>query len=292
MQTETQANEVTNTEAAPPAAAAPATTNEAAPASAATSTEATSTSTDTSTTTATETDDSGTQQEQDRNEKGQYKPGAQKRIDELTFRRHQAEREAAHWKQVAESRAPAAAPKATDFASYDEYEAAMLEHRIESGVSRGLARTAQDQADKFTQEASTAAGEAYNQRAKEVTARIPDFVDVVSKAAIPISPALQEALLDSEKGPELVYHLAKNPGLAEQLNGMNVRQMDREIGRLETTISAKSAPPAPPAARTTNAPPPAKPGSPATAPVNQDPSKMSQPEYEAWRKANGAKHTR
>lgn len=286
MQTETTATEVTapaapivDVNAAP--AAAPAS---AAPADAATTV-------DTSTTTAPAADDGSTQQEQDRNEKGQYKPGAQKRIDELTFRRHQAEREAAHWKSVAESRAPAAAPKPTDFASHDEYEAAMLDHRIDDGVNRGLAKTAQAQADKFNLEANTAAGEAYNQRVVETVSRIPDFVEVVSKADIAISPALQEALRDSDKGPELVYHLAKNPGLAEQLNGMNVRQMDREIGRLESTIGAKSAPP-PPAARTTNAPPPAKPGSPATAPVNADPAKMSQSEYETWRKANGAKHTR
>lgn len=288
MLNDTQATEVTNTEAAPAAAAAT-TTTDTAQASAA-STEGTST--DTSTTTATGTDEGGKQQEQERNEQGQYKPGAQKRIDELTFRRHQAEREAAHWKAVAESRAPAAAPKPTDFASYDEYEAAALEHRIDAGVSKGLAKTAQDQADKFTQEASSAAGEAYNHRAKEAQARIPDFVEVVGKSNVPMSPALQEALLDSDKGPDLVYHLAKNPGLAEQLNAMSVRQMDREIGRLETTIGAKAATPPPPAARTTNAPPPAKPGSPATAPVNQDPSNMSQPEYEVWRKANGAKHTR
>jgi hypothetical protein len=288
MQTETTATEAT-TEAAQPAVAVT-TTTEAAPASAA-STEATST--DTSTTTAQATDDGSKQQEeQDRNDKGQYKPGAQKRIDELTFRRHQAEREAAHWKSVAESRAPAAAPKAADFASHEDYEAAMLDHRIDDGVNRGLAKTAQAQADKFNQEANTAAGEAYNQRVAETVSRIPDFVEVVSKADIAISPALQEALRDSDKGPELVYHLAKNPGEAERLNAMSVRQMDREIGRLETTIVAKPAPPAPPAARTTNAPPPVKPGSPASAPANTDPAKMTQAEYESWRKQNGARHTR
>ncbi len=97
--------------------------------------------------------------------------------------------------------------------------------------------------------------------------------------------------MDSEKGPELVYHLAKNPAEAERLNAMSVRQMDREIGRLETTLGAK-APPAPPAARTTNAPPPVKPGSPASSPANTDPSKMTQPEYEAWRKGQGATYIR
>lgn len=250
------------------------------------------TTVDTSTTTAPAGDEGSTQQEeQDRNDKGQYKSGVQKRIDDLTYRRNAAEREAAHWKSVAESRQAPAAPKLADFDSHEDYGAAMLDHRIEAGVNNGLARTAEQQAQKFSKEAQDAAGEAYNQRVNEAVARMPDFVDVVSKADIAISPALQEALRDSEKGPDLVYHLAKNPGEAERLNAMSVRQMDREIGRLESTIGAKPAPP-PPAARTTNAPPPVKPGSPASAPANTDPGKMTQAEYESWRKANGAKHTR
>lgn len=268
---------------AAPIVDATATTTEAAPASA-TTTEATSTDT-----TTTATDDGSTQQEPERDEKGQFSSKVQKRIDDLTYRRNAAEREAQHWKQVAESRAPAAAPKASDFATDDEYNDAVLEHRIDSRVNDGLARTAAAQADKFSHEASTAAGEAYNQRVAEVVSRLPDFVEVVSKADIAISPALQEALRDSDKGPDLVYHLAKNPGLAEQLNAMSVRQMDREIGRLESTIGTKAAP-TPPAARTTNAPPPVKPGSPAAGPANTDPAKMSQGEFEQYMRASGSKY--
>lgn len=247
--------------------------------------------TDATNTTAPEGDEGSKQQdEQPRDDKGQYKSGIQKRIDDLTFRRNQAEREAAHWKQQALARADAApVPRPGDFDSDADYEQAMLDHRIESGINRGLAKTAEQQSQKFSQEASTAAGEAYNQRVAETVSRIPDFVDVVSKSDIAISPALQEALRDSEKGPDLVYHLAKNPAEAERLNAMSVRQMDREIGRLELTIGAAPKP-APPAARITSAPPPVKPGSPASAPANTDPSRMSQPEFESWMRANKSKY--
>lgn len=281
MLTETTAAEVTTQTAQVEAAE-----GVAAPAAAATET------TDTSTTTEQANDEGSKQQEdQDRNDKGQYRSGVQKRIDDLTFRRNQAEREAAHWKGVAESRQAAAAPKPSDFATDADYDAAMLDHRIESGIDRGLAKTAQAQADKFSKEATTAAGEAYNQRVTETVSRIPDFVEVVSKADIAISPALQEALRDSDKGPDLVYHLAKNPSEAERLNSMSVRQMDREIGRLELTIGTKAAPP-PPAARTTTAPPPVKPGSQASAPANTDPAHMNMSEFEAWAKASGSKYIR
>lgn len=283
MQTETPATETT-TETAQTVDTAAASTEAPASATAATATEG-----DTSTTTETE-GDSGTQQEQDRNERGQFKSGVQKRIDDLTFRRNQAEREAAHWRAVAESRAPAAAPKLADFDSHDEYDQAMLEHRIDDGVSRGLAKTAEQQAEKFSTEAQQAAKEVYNQRVSAAVTAIPDFVDVVSKTTAKISPALEEALLDSDRGPELVYHLAKNPAEADRLNAMNDRQMNREIGRLEAAMS--TAKPAPPAARTTSAPAPIKPGSPASAPANTDPNKMDQAAFEAWAKSNGSKYIR
>lgn len=287
MQTETTATAAT-TETAQTVDTTAATTT--APASA----EAGTTATDegTSTTTGTE-GDSGTQQEteQERNDKGQFKSGAQKRIDALVYQRHQAEREAAYWKQQAQATQTAAAPKLADFDSHDEFDQAMLQHRIDEGVNRGLTKTAEQQATKFVQEAQSAAAEAYNQRATEIVTRIPDFVEVVSKSSVPMSPALHEALMDSEKGPDLVYHLAKNPAEAERLNNMSVRQMDREIGRLESTFGLATKPP-PPAARTTSAPAPIKPGSQASAPANTDPNKMDQAQFEAWAKANGSRYIR
>lgn len=238
-------------------------------------------------------DDSGTQQEPERKDNGQFKSGAQKRIDALVFQRHQAEREAAYWKEQAQAatRTTTPAPRPADFDNDAEYEQAMLEHRIEDGVNRGLSKTAEQHANKFQQEAQSAAAETYNQRVSETVSRIPDFVDVVSKSDAKLSPALQEALMDSEKGPDLVYHLAKNPAEVDRLNSMSVRQMDREIGRMELSIGAK-APPPPPAARTTSAPAPIKPGNQASAPANTDPNKMNQAEYEAWAKANGSRYIR
>lgn len=233
----------------------------------------------------------GDKQEQPRNEQGQFKPSVQKRIDELTFRRNQAERDASYWKAKATELQQAAAPRAADFDSDEDYDQAMRDHRVDTRVNKQLATDAEAKAKEFTEAARAAAGESYNQRVAEVKARIPDFVDVVSKANVEISPALQEALLDSDKGPDLVYHLAKNPEEATRLNAMSTRQMDREIGRLELSIGAKPAPAAPPA-RTTNAPAPATVGTAAAAPANTDPSKMSQAEFEAWARKNGSNYIR
>lgn len=286
MQTETTAIDTTST-------AAPLVDVNAPPAAAPASAPAADVTTVDTTTTAPAGDEEGTQQEQERKDNGQFKSGAQKRIDALVFQRHQAEREAAYWKEQAQSvKTATAAPKVADFDSHDEYEHAMQQHRIDEGVQRGLSKTAEQHATRFSQQAESAAAETYNQRVSEAVARIPDFVEVVSKAEMPISPALKEALMDSDRGPELVYHLAKNPAEAERLSGMNVGQMNREIGRLETTLGAKPAPTPPPAARTTSAPAPIKPGSQASAPANTDPNKMDQAQFEAWAKANGSRYIR
>jgi hypothetical protein len=289
MQTETPANEVVVVAAPADTNAAPAT---AAPASAAPAEGAADAGT-TEATTAPANDSSGTQ-EPERKDNGQYKSGVQKRIDTLVFQRQQSEREVERLHQVIADLKQPAAPKLADFDSHDEYDQAMLEHRIESGVNKGLVKSAQAQVEQLSTAAQTAAAETYNQRVADTVTRIPDFVDVVKSSTAKMSPQLHEALLDSDKGPELVYHLAKNPGEADRLNNMSVRQMDREIGRLESTFAdTKPAPaPKPPPARTTNAPPPITPGSQASAPANTDPNKMNQVEFEAWAKANGSRYIR
>lgn len=283
MQTEATSTETTEQPAAAPEAQAATT---AAPASAPADggqqpgTEAASTTA--------ASPEEGEQQEQQR---AQHRNKVQDRINELTFKRNQAEREAAHWKLIAESRQAPAAPKASEFDTDEDYQSALLDHRVRAGVNHGLAESAQDMAKKFSQESAAAVAETYNQRVIEAVQRMPDFAEVVGKSSVDISPALQGALMDSEMGPDLVYHLAKNPSEAQRLSDMSETQMYREIGRMEAAMGAKPAPAAP-AARTTSAPPPIKPGSAGAAAANTDPSKMDQKAYEAWRKSNGAKYIR
>lgn len=297
MQTENTAADTT-TETAQ-TAGTDTTTTEAAPASA-TTTEANST--DTSTTAATDDGTEGKQQEgettdpADRDEQGRFKPKIQKRIDELTHARRAAERETARWRAIAENAQKATpAPQAHEFATDEEYDAAARRHEIREAAREISAENAQEAANQHQQDVAQAVAETYNQRVQAAVARIPDFVDVVGKADIKINNDMLQALQESEHGPDLVYMLAKNPAEATRLASLSTRQLDREIGRMEAAITAKTsaAPAAPPAARTTKAPAPAGVGASAGgAPANTDPSKMTMAEYEVWRAANGSKYVR
>lgn len=228
----------------------------------------------------------------DRDEQGRFKPKLQKRIDELTRARHQAERDRDYWRQQAEARqTPTAPPNPNDYATDEDYQQAMLEHRIESGINRKMSTEAQQRADQLDQQANQVRDQTYAERMRATAARIPDFAEVVGKSNLDVSQALIDALKDSEHGPEIAYQLAKNPAEAARLSQMDMRTLDRTLGRMEADIAKTSPAPAPaPAARTTNAPAPARTGAPASAaPANNDPSKMSQPEFEAWARANGSR---
>lgn len=244
----------------------------------------------------------GTQQEKasteepPRDEQGRYKPKLQKRIDELTHARHAAEREAARWRAIAEGQKPGAAPQAHEFASDEAYEAALRRHEAKEAARETAADQAKHAADQYQQDADHAIDAAYNERVQETAARIPDFVDVVSKADIKISHDMLAALKSSSHGPDIVYELAKNPAEAQRIAGLPSAQMYMALGAMEATAAAKAtaAPNAgaatAPAARTTSAPPPAATGGQGAAPPNTDPSKMPMDEYKAWRRAQGSSY--
>lgn len=245
-------------------------------------------------------EDQGTQQDdQPRDDQGRFKPKVQKRIDELTHARRAAERERDYWRSQAESRQAAApAPQPHEFADDAQYEAAVRRHEIKQAAREEIAETAKATADRFDQDARQATAETYNQRVQEAAVRIPDFVDVVGKADIQISDTLRDALMDSDHGPDIVYKLAKDPAMADRLSQMDERALYRELGRMEAGMLNATFPPATvakaaqaaPAARTTSAPPPVKPSGASGAAPNTDPSTMTQAQFEAWARVNGAKH--
>jgi hypothetical protein len=237
--------------------------------------------------------------EADRDESGRFKSKIQKRIDELTHARHAAEREAARWRSIAEGTQKGnPAPQAHEFATDDDYEAALQQHRIDEAARKVAANQASQAAEQYQQEAAGAVDATYNERAAEAARRIPDFVDVVGKADIQITHDMLAALKASAHGPDIVYALAKDPAEAKRIAGLPAAQMFMALGAMEAKAaaaapapSAASAPAAAaPAARTTSAPPPARPAGAASAPPNTDPTNMSMDEYKAWRKGQGSKY--
>jgi len=87
-----------------------------------------------------------------------------------------------------------------------------------------------------------------------------------------------EVLEESERGPEIAYHLGQNPRLAREIARLSPLQAARELGRIEAKLAERPKAPA-----VSKAPPPA-PTLAATEPaVEKDPEKMSDKEWLEWR---------
>ena len=97
--------------------------------------------------------------------------------------------------------------------------------------------------------------------------------------------------MESDRGPELAYHFAKNPDVLVNLNGMSPTQAAREIGKLEATLPTVK-PPVVPSKKLSTTP------APASTTVTQ--GRATQPglatasmdEYMAQRKSQGARWAR
>lgn len=217
--------------------------------------------------------------EQARDEKGRFKgDGVQKRIDELTRARREAERQAEYWQGVATQTAPEAQgdkPSRDDYAEQDDYIEALTEWKAEQAVTRV-------QREQAAQSANHARQSAWEAREAQTKASIPDYDAVVPVSTVPIKPHVVEALMDADAGPSLAYHLAKNPDVAARLNAMTPTRAAIELGRIETTLTA-------PAVKVpSNAPTPITPITPQASGRTVDLSKASMEDYIAERKRQGA----
>lgn len=194
-------------------------------------------------------------------EKPKRKHWAHDRIDELTRQRREAERQADYWK--------ARATQTVDIESLN-YEDQIAERTIQ--------RTRQEQAETAKASAEQLAAEAFGYREAIARERFTDYDVVTRNPTLRITPAMAQVIHDSEAGPDLAYHLGKNPAEAAQIAGLPTHLQAAALGRLEALVTAPKAAPKLPAA-------PVRPISGMASGGDKDPSSMSMAEYIAWRKA-------
>lgn len=237
-------------------------------------------------------------QKQERDEQGRFqkKEGVQPRIDELTRARREAEREAAYWRQVAQSgqaqpsaEAANQEPNPDQFDDYGKYVKALVKWNTEQTL-------AQQQADNNTRKVAETRVQTFTERLNDARGRIADFDAVVGGSEVPLSQHVGEILQESEKGGDLAYHFAKNPEILQRLNGMSERAAAMEIGRIEASMAGKApaqaAAPAVPAKKITNAPTPANTGVGAGRSTTPDLAGMGMDDYIAARAKQGARWAR
>lgn len=150
-------------------------------------------------------------------------------------------------KAAAESSNPEKAPVRGDFESYEDFVEAKALHTARAEARKEL--------EAFKTESKKEREESTKAKAQgEFKARVdgvieagrkayPDFDAAINEAVeeglLPTKGPLYEAIMDSDMGEKLSYHLAKNPAEAERIQKLSVYAQLRELGKLEDKLSAK-----------------------------------------------------
>lgn len=201
-------------------------------------------------------------------------------VEEAEERARRAE---ARIKQIEEATGSVELPKEADFASYEEYQAALSGHYALKQLDQRETQRVQSEkqevdaeVSRVRQEQEYEAAQAWAADVADAKTRYADFEQVAFTA--PISDGVAYLVRDMEQAADVAYHLGKNHDIAAELNKLPPTQAAYELGRIEANLSR----PAP--APTTQAPDPITPVRP-KASATLDPSKMSMAEYAAARKA-------
>lgn len=127
-------------------------------------------------------------------------------------------------------------PKREDFADDEAHQRAQLDHVIQQRAQEMAAQIVQQTQQQQRTQSATAQ---FWERADELADRFPDFEAVVTNPSVPLNGAVFEFVTESEVGPELAYHLAKNRAKAMSIAQMTPIQAAKALITLEGELKAK-----------------------------------------------------
>jgi len=211
-------------------------------------------------------------------------PWFQKRIDEVTRQKYDAQREADYWRGLAEGRIQPqqpqqpqnyGPPQLEQFDDYDQYEQARIAYVAQQMVDHRLQQAAVEQQRHQVLRS-------YEEREQAARQALPDFDAVARDPTLPITPLMAEVIRESDVGPQVAYHLGTNRQEAQRIASLPPHRQAAELGRIEAALGKSPQP------QQRNAPPPPpRTVSGLSSGINKDPGEMSMSEYVAWMKTRG-----
>jgi len=175
-------------------------------------------------------------------------------------------------------------PKQEDFETYQDYEDAVADHRVELKLAKWKEEESKKNADtQFQQKLS-----GLHQKLDEGYNLYSDFEEIAKDPTVPINVMIRDILTEIDEPARVAYYLGKNRAEAVKISQMTPFRAHKEILRIEAEIMKNplnpQLTPKPPGA--SGAPPPIKPSGGSDVNV-KDPAKMTQKEYEEWAKQKG-----
>lgn len=191
-------------------------------------------------------------------EERKQNPKLEKRFSELTKARKQAEENAAkaqaekeqleaRLREYEERVAPqqktaedpiGAEPRADQFDDAFEYAKALAEWSAEKALyerdQQDLNRKAEEERQKVLK--------TWSEKLEKAKPNLADFDEVLESTQVVVSNEVRDAIIESDVGPEILYHLASLDGEeAERFQALPVSKALREIGKLEAKFEKQEA---------------------------------------------------
>lgn len=237
--------------------------------------------------------------------------GVQKRLDELTKQREEANRRAealqasldaalalAKKPEVKEEIPELKQPARADFEDPAEWEAAVIQYASDLAtqnarqeIQKSLAERERLQNEEAQLTKQRQLQEAYKGRIETTKSKYADFEEVAERADVSLPMPVVRAILTQEDGPDIQYYFGKNPDEAKRFLEMQIsgepdvmRQL-YELGKISASLKT-------PKPSLSNAPPPLTPHKPGATSKAKDPSEESMDEYVARRKKESGQAVR
>ena len=172
----------------------------------------------------------------------------QKRINQLTWEKHEAERRAKELEDklqaASESRPdPVQAiqdipvPNYTDFPTDEDYQAALQRYNVQT-FERLQQQTVLQQEQQAAERERNERRRSYQEKIASYASTHDGFVEAISNSNVHVSDDIAEILETSDKAGELTHWLAENADEALRINNLPTVLAARELGRIEATLDA------------------------------------------------------
>ena len=240
-------------------------------------------------------------EEKEQEEKPKANPKLERRFSEITKQREEARKEAQREREAREAlearlavleRQPAPQapkvdeePQPSQFNDAFEYAKALAEYTAD----KRIAEMKQDEAKAKAEAERQKVIDQWASKVQKAKADLPDFDDIVASSDVVVNDDIRDAILESDVGPQILYHLAENDDVAKKIAVLSPKQALREIGKLEARFEVKETAPETKTIVRSKAPAPIQPlrgSSPADVPLSSNGEWHGT--FQAWKEARKA----
>jgi len=182
-------------------------------------------------------------------------PKLERRFSEITKQREEARKEAQREREAREAlearlaalegkQQPQKAefvdekPQPSQFSDAFEYAEALAEYTAD----KRIAEMKQEEAKAREAAERQKIIDQWTQKVQKAKADLPDFDDIVASSEVVVNDDIRDAILESDVGPQILYHLAENDEVAKKIAGLSPKQALREIGKLEARFEKNEQP--------------------------------------------------